>query len=324
VGLVTHAALDYAVEVRWNGELVGSEPASLGVLREDALFRGILEGRIENNGQLPSFAVAPIWGGPEQRCVTGLTLSLDGAPAGRYSSEALASQAHSYLAALREREPQRLGEAELVWELVAHPAGPELARAASVTRAALPFEPCALPHLPRGSFAVEISPDLLERMRDAVVREPTVEYAALLTGRLLRDPERCAGALRIDDAVELHAGAGGRSRIHFALGADSFLDAARTVRARGATIGGWAHSHPPCEACPANPTCRTSTVFFSAPDIEVHSAAFPAGYMVGLVAGKLADQPATRPGFRLYGWHEGTVRERDWSAPPDATQHQEN
>jgi hypothetical protein len=32
--------------------------------------------------------------------------------------------------------------------------------------------------------------------------------------------------------------------------------------------------------------------------------------MLGLVAGKLSHLPATRPGFRLYGWEKGCVTER--------------
>jgi hypothetical protein len=50
------------------------------------------------------------------------------------------------------------------------------------------------------------------------------------------------------------------------------------------------------------------TLFYSSPDVAVHAAAFGASpYAVGLVAGKARALPATRPAFRLYGWHEARV-----------------
>ena len=69
-------------------------------------------------------------------------------------------------------------------------------------------------------------------------------------------------------------------------------------------------------------------MFFSGSDLEVHTSAFGSPLMIALVGGKLGPLPATRPGFRLYGWRDAQVIERpfrvegvgaaDWSAR-DAT-----
>ncbi len=83
---------------------------------------------------------------------------------------------------------------------------------------------------------------------------------------------------------------------------------------------GWAHSHPACADCRDNPACAVDTRFFSTDDVEVHTSAFPSPYMVGLVVGKVASQPATHPGFRLYGWQNAHVEEREFDiAGPGAS-----
>ena len=140
----------------------------------------------------------------------------------------------------------------------------------------------------------------------------TLECAGLLTGRLLHDPKRRSGLLRVEGCVDLAAGSGGRSGSHFSLSPDSFLAGLEALHARGdgGVLAGWHHTHPACAACPRHTECRTNTVFFSAKDVAVHMTAFARAHNVGLVGGKVADQPADRPGFRLYGWHRARVIER--------------
>jgi hypothetical protein len=112
--------------------------------------------------------------------------------------------------------------------------------------------------------------------------------------------------------VPLPAGRHGASNLHFAFGPESFRLAREMVArtANGAAAAGWWHSHPPCEKCPSQPACTADTVFFSLDDVRVHASAFQSAHMVGLVAGKVRDRPATDPGFRLFGWHNGTMVQR--------------
>ena len=72
---------------------------------------------------------------------------------------------------------------------------------------------------------------------------------------------------------------------------------------------GWLHTHPACEACATTPACETDLLFFSAADVEVHTAAFPSPFMVGLVLAKAHDRSVTQPGMRAYGWSGARMRE---------------
>jgi len=112
-------------------------------------------------------------------------------------------------------------------------------------------------------------------------------------------------------AVDVASGRGGASRTHFAFEPALFVEARRKVLREfdGLVPVGWAHSHPPCDACPANPECESDTRFFSGADVEVHTSAFPSPFMLALVVGKASDAPATHPGFRLYGWRGAQVKE---------------
>ena len=100
---------ELAIEVRRAGEPVGSEPAGLAALAEDALFRGIVEGSIPNDGALPDFVVEP-HRAPDARTVTGLTLWRAGAPAGEYGTEVVEEQARTLVATLRSAAPESLRE----------------------------------------------------------------------------------------------------------------------------------------------------------------------------------------------------------------------
>jgi hypothetical protein len=156
---------------------------------------------------------------------------------------------------------------------------------------------------------------VLEALREEVVAEGAAERAGLLVGRLLHDAERGAAMAHVTGKIDVEAGPGGASRAHFALGPESFRAGLEKARRRrdGTVVTGWGHTHPPCQHCVSTPSCVVDTVCFSGDDEDVHSTAFSSAYMVGLVAGKLGNLPATQPGFRLYGWEKGKVTERSFA-----------
>lgn len=303
------------VEV-WRGqELVAEEAANLSSCSEDAIFRGVVEGRLPNTGAVPVFELAPRFRDAGRGIADGLALHSGDAPAGCYTREVFAPQARFLIAELLASGALASGD-PIEWRLSARrehatAAGPE----ASVVRAPLPLQAAVLADAEARSFRVEVSGELLEAVRAKIVGAGALEYAALLVGRLLHDADRGACVLRVTGCIDLEAGEGGRSHTHFALGADSFTSGLRALRESGsqAIVAGWLHSHPACPDCPSNPTCPVHTVFFSAKDVAVHAVAFAPAHNVGLVGGKLGDEPATRPGFRLYGWEQGRVSSRPFS-----------
>jgi proteasome lid subunit RPN8/RPN11 len=310
--------LQLAIEVRRGRLLLGSAPVSLGFLREDILFDGILSGRLPNDGAAPEFVITPHWSDGDPPTIASLSLSTEGAPGATYDRTVYAPQARSLIRQLLRDGVLRDGES-VEWSLVAAPTPP---RRFSVRacRSPFPLQASPLPDVPRGELRVEVEGSLLRRLRERIVRHGAVEHAGLLLGELLHDAERGAGKLRVIDTLEVHAGSSGASRLHFGFDPDSFVSAMKEAeRHTEASICGWWHSHPPCEACPDRPDCPAQTVFFSSDDIEVHRSAFGAPYHLALVAGKLRDLPATRPGFRLYGWRQGQVVDR----PFQVTNHEE-
>jgi proteasome lid subunit RPN8/RPN11 len=307
--------LEFFIEVRRDGVLVESAAASLAPCFEDALFRGVLEGWIPNDGRMPAFDVSPQWKDAQPPIVAGLSLLQEGASARSYGRQVFAAQAGALIAGLVDAKQLSHGES-VEWEVVARPppraATPRFST--RVHRTPYPFQETSLPDLPRGSFDIEIGADVLDAIRQQVLSSGAVECAGLLVGHLRRDPERGAGTLEVVGAVEVSAGAGGASSHHFAFGVDSFISARRATENRtdGAITVGWMHSHPACAACPKHPSCGMQTVFFSHRDVVVHSSGFPSAYMLALVVGKVSERPATEPGFRLYGWDEGRVAERSY------------
>jgi proteasome lid subunit RPN8/RPN11 len=321
---VSGAGFEFHIEVTRGGALVGSGPASAAACLEDALFRSVIAGRVPNGGTLPPHALVPEWSG-DPPSVTGLALSFGGAPPERYGVGVFAAQAAALVhataaAAAREErprdEPARDEQAarELEWRVVAREAPPRAARfAARASRAPWPLEAARLPGVARDELDVEIAAECLAGLRDESLRAGALERAWLLLGRVLHDTERAAAAVLVREALAVRPGAGGASRIHFAFGPEAWAAARRAARGVGGLVPvGWCHSHPPCANCPANPACEAETLFFSADDRAVHSAAFASPYMLGLVVGKLRRFPATRPGFRLFGWSRGELRARDF------------
>jgi proteasome lid subunit RPN8/RPN11 len=307
--------LEFFIEVRREGVRLESAPASLAPCFEDALFRGVLEGRIPNDGRMPTFDVSPQWKDSQPPIVAGLSLLQEGVPAKSYDRQVFAAQAGDLIAGLVDAKQLSHGQSA-EWEVVARPPPRAATRCFStrVHRKPYPFQETSLPDVPRGLLDVEIGAEVLDAIRQHVLSSGAVECAGLLVGHLRRDPQRGACKLEVVGTVEVSAGAGGASGHHFAFGVDSFISARRAAenRSDGAITVGWMHSHPACAACPKNPSCGMQTVFFSHRDVVVHSSGFPSAYMLALVVGKVSERPATEPGFRLYGWDAGRVAERSY------------
>lgn len=305
--------VEFEIQVTREGRVVGSRPASLGACVEDALFAAVVAGRIPNDGSLPDFALSPESDGATPSAVAALVLRAAGAPAVRYEADVVASQARSFIRGLRADgaiEPA----AEVGWRLAARAADAAPPRfSARVMRAPLPLAPARLESAAAGELAVEIDEPVLDRLAADVAAHGAVERAWLLQGAVRHDAAQGAACVSVRDAVEVAEGRGGASQHHFAFDPAALVAARRAgAEHSGAVTVGWAHSHPPCADCPANAACEVDTRFFSIDDIEVHTSAFPHPYMVGLVVGKVGDRPASRPGFRLYGWKEARVRERTY------------
>ncbi|MFQ5667697.1 MAG: hypothetical protein ACE5I7_14890 [Candidatus Binatia bacterium] len=303
----------FTVEVRRGGQLLGAAVASLAPCVEDALFRGVLNGGLPNDGTVPAFTVAPVWAAPGPPAVAGVTLAHAGEPAGEYGLGPFAAKARAIIQDLLRRKVLKVG-AHVEWSVIAaeQPPAPPPRFRARASRAPYPFEMGHLPKVTPGSFAVSVEPCVLRAIRKAVVTCFTAERAGLLVGSLVYDRDRAAAALAVTGQIPLAPAAGGASNIHFSLGPDSFRAAKKTLAevANGASAVGWWHSHPPCAQCPMNPDCAADTVFFSPDDVQVHASAFSAAYMVALVAGKVRDRPAFDPGLRLYSWKDGAIIKR--------------
>jgi proteasome lid subunit RPN8/RPN11 len=312
---VTEGSFDFFVEVTRAGELVESRPASAAACLEDALFRSVVAGLVPNDGTVPPHAWVPEWSG-DPPSVTALALELEGAPPERYAKAVFGAQAAALLHGVASRSGSDEETGKLAWRLQARAAAPRQSRFSVRTcRAPWPLEAARLEEGPRGEVRAEIEAALLHRLREETVLAGNVERAWLLLGRVLHDSERGVALVHALRAISVDPGPRGASETHFAFGPETWLAARGAVDAAGGlALVGWAHTHPPCERCPSNPECEADTVFFSGDDREVQAAAFPSPYMLALVAGKLGGRPATEPGFRLFGWQRGEVRERDFRA----------
>jgi hypothetical protein len=312
---VTVGACTFAIEVqRGDGALVASVDASVSACVEDALFHGVQAGQLPNDGRLPALRLTPTWHETQRPAVTTLTIRLDGAPPRHYDRGVFAVQARALIHRLLREG--KVAEGELLhWRVVAREDDDEDGhRCSRTTRAPFPFEPAALPGLPRGAFEICFEARVLRHLRERVRAARTVERAELLLGRVAHDRERQALELRVVDAVPLAPGRGGSSNAHFAFDPRSFVAARRASEARGDGVRpvGWHHNHNPCAACLETPGCKVNWVFFSDSDREVHTSAFSRPLMVALVGGKVGHLPATQPGFRLYGWRNAHVIERSF------------
>jgi hypothetical protein len=312
---VTAGAYAFSIEVRRrDGALAGAVDASVSMCVEDALFRAVQAGQLPNDGRMPALCLTPTWHEARRPAVTGLAVTLDGGRPRRYDREVFGSQARGLIQRLVRGGKVAAGE-EVTWTVVAREEANEGARpAARTTRAPFTLDPAELPRLPRGGFEVCLDASMLRALRDRICDAGEIERAELLLGRLLHDRERRALELRVVDTLPLAPGRGGSSSTHFAFDPGSFVAARRAAEARedGVRPVGWHHNHTPCTSCPKARDCEVDWVFFSEADLEVHTSLFSTPGMVALVGGKVGHLPATRPGFRLYGWRDARVAERSF------------
>jgi len=290
--------------------VLGRAPASLGPIVEDATFRAVLDGRLPNDGRMPDFEIELRPADAPDGRVETVSLLRRGAAADDYAWTAFATQSQVAVEALVERRVLER-DASVRWRLARANADP--ARRPRRTRlcgAPYPLRSGALPGRARGAFEVAIASHVLRERRDRLLAGSGVESAALLLGSLLVDAARGAAQLLVLDALELPAGRGGASAHHFAFDPDTFARARRALDESPDLVAvGWHHEHVACADCALTPACERDTIFFSSDDYAVHASAFPRAYHVALVAGKLRERPARDPGFRLYGWDCGEIRE---------------
>ena len=303
----------FTLEVRReSGDLAATTQASAAPCIEAAIFRSVWMGELANEGAWPDLQVTPEWLGDGRPVITGLAVGVAGGTPRPFGLEAFASQARALIRSLDAAG--RIGAKERVrWNVAADPAGdPAGLGKVRISRSPFPLEPADLPDVAPGSFGVGFAAEVLAGLHDRVRSTGSVEGAELLLGRLHHDSTRRAVQLSVAEALPLTPGRGGQSNTHFAFDPGSFVAARSAALARrdGLRPVGWHHNHNPCDACLERPDCDANWVFFSEDDQQVQATLFPSPYMVALVGGKIAALPASRPGFRLYGWSGGVMEER--------------
>jgi hypothetical protein len=287
--------------------VLGCAPAALGPFLEDAAFRGVLAGRLPNDGRAPHFELELRLAGPARDRIESIALHQSGEAVLRYPWTAFGSQARCLVEQLIAQRRLAPGESAR-WRVRPAPGSPRRPRA-RLRAAPYPLHEAAL-GAGAGELDVVIAAAVLEARRARLLGGGGVESAALLLGEVERDSSTGAARVRVLEQIELVVGRAGASSTHFALDAGSFAAAAQAARTRpGKVCVGWFHDHPACAGCALSPGCARDTVFFSTEDYAVHASAFGRAYQVALVAGKLGDRPASEPGFRLYGWSGGQIAE---------------
>lgn len=301
----------FRIEVRRpDGELVGVADASAGHCVEDALFQSVRCGELANDGRLPAPTLEPRFEA-DHPTMTGLCIAFAGLAPRHYGRDTFACQARELIRRLQTDDVLGPGE-DVLWNVVAREAMPPPSGSIRTTRQPFPLEAASLPHVAEGGYGVCIQAGVLRRLHDRVRATGALEGAELLLGRLRHDADRISLELCIEDALSLTPGRGGHSTTHFAFDPAAFLAARRAAQARGDGLlpCGWHHNHNPCPGCLAKPDCPVDWVFFSEDDLGVQATLFPSPHMVALVGGKTGALPASRPGFRLYGWRRALVEER--------------
>jgi len=312
----------FGIEVRReSGAMVGVADASAGHCVEDALFQSGRCGELANDGLLPEPVLEPLWQA-DHPIVTGLSVAFEGHPPRHYGRDVFVSQARELTRRLRADAKLDASDA-LIWNVVARKKEALTSGSIRTTREAFPLELASLPHVSVGSYEVRIDAAALRHLDERVRGAGQMERAELLLGRLRHDAERKAFELKIQDVVPLAPGRGGNSSIHFSFDPHAFVAARRAAHQRsdGLLPCGWHHNHNPCDDCFAKPQCPADWVFFSDDDQGVHASLFPRPHMVALVGGKVGSLPASRPGFRLFGWSRAEVRERSFRVVGSGAEH---
>jgi hypothetical protein len=320
----------FSIEVRRDGKFIADRMASISSCTEAALFAEILAGRVANDGSMPSFIATPIWTGPSPEppeaepnppAVEALELRCNDGPVHRYDRAVFAAQAGAFISDLVASKQLEAGD-PVVWSVTAcEDESPAARFSARVTRDPLPLADAHLPDLSPGEVAAQLDASLLELLSQGFRESGPIERAWLLVGSVEHDSKQGAALIHGVTAVAVAQGRGGASQTHFAFEPGPFVEARERAYREfdGLVPIGWAHTHPPCEACPQNPACPSDTRFFSAADVEVHTSAFPSAFMVALVVGKVGAAPATEPGFRLYGWRDAQMTEITYRVPDSAS-----
>lgn len=287
---------------------------------EDLLFRGICAGTVPNTDHFPTATVEPCRPNSGSPFLTGITLHLP--PVAQfYGLNVFADLAYNL-----ERPPAEhpdVAEAELagtvLWRLRAVPRQIPPARRprARVRRVPYPvhrdsLEAWHVPHLTVSPqpFELYVTTAVIAELREDTVQSLHVEQAAILTGRVIQDPDGSVVVLvtgRTPATVEAKGTAASFefSPLTFAAARSESL-----ARDPGCTILGWTHNHPVCRECPlAEPYCQSDTVFFSLADRLVHRTSFSAPYAVALVLGKGRHKSPADPIVRAYAWNHGTITE---------------
>jgi hypothetical protein len=287
---------------------------------EDTLFTGICAGSLPNTDHFPAATVEPCRPILDSPFLTGITMHIP--PVTRfYGLSAFADLAYNL-----ERPPAQHPEAAeadlagtVLWRLRAAPrhAAPGPRPRATVRRQPYPLlhdtlNAWQVPHLTVSPppFELYVSQSVIAELRADTARSLHVEQAAILTGRVIQDPDGSVGVLvtgRTPATVEAKGTAAS-----FEFSPLTFAAARRESLARdpGCAILGWAHNHPVCRDCPlAEPYCQSETVFFSLADRLVHRTSFSAPYAVALVLGKGRHKSPADPIVRAYAWNHGTITE---------------
>src|SRR5262245_12327343 len=215
------------IEVRRGGALVGERPVSAAACVEDALFYGVVAGRIANDGVAPRFAIHAER--DSASAVTALVLSHPDLPPRRYERAVFTAQAHHLIRALVAEGRLEAGTV-VEWQLANRKA--VCGSPARVSRAPFALIPGALPRRSE-RLGFEVDGRVLEAIQMRVARAGTVECAGLLLGSLLHDAAQGCALVRITDQVELAPGTRGASDVHFALDPALLVAARREAARRG-------------------------------------------------------------------------------------------
>jgi len=212
---VTHCEYTLSVCLTRDGQVIGRREVSAGAAIEDAVFRALLAGRVSNGGDAPEVRVEPEWSTTGLARVSALRVFVADDER-RYGAAMFREQAGAIARELSAAG--KLGREESArWSLRAERRERRGLRRATVRRAPLPLVARSLPAVEPGEMDVAIAESVLAELRAHMETRPGEEVAGLLTGRLVHDRERGAACLEVSGYHPLRAGAGGTSRLHFAL-----------------------------------------------------------------------------------------------------------